>query len=165
MMDKGRKFPIEGAGLYRLGGRSGQVLVVLLLGITLLAGLVIYVINVGDQVNRRLAMQNAADSAAVSGSAWMARSMNVIAGNNVAVTRMLALVPHLDSYPLATRMTHEEVDAWEKGLADQLGRGIPDSWMRDGLESLRLRMAGQRDILGAIDNLFKASEGFLPLKL
>ncbi len=156
-MDKGRKFPIEGSGLYRRGGRSGQVLVVLLLGITLLAGLIFYVINVGDQVNRRQAMQNAADSAAISGSAWMARSMNVIAGNNVAVTRMLALVPHMDSYPLATKMTHQEVVAWEKGLSDQLGRGIPDDWMRDGLESLRLRMAGQRDILGGIDNLFNDS--------
>ncbi len=157
MIGRGRKFPIGRACLYRRRGCSGQVLVVLLLGITLLAGLIFYVVNVGAQVNRRLAMQNAADSAAVSGSAWMARSMNVIAGNNVAVTRMLALVPHLDSYPLATKMTYEEVAAWETGLADQLDRGIPDDWMRDGLESLRLRMAGQRDILDAIDNLFNRS--------
>ena len=157
MTGRGREFPIERVGLYRRGGRSGQVLVILLLGITLLAGLIFYVVNVGDQVNRRLAMQNAADSAAVSGSAWMARSMNVVAGNNVAITRMLALVPHLDSFPLSTKMTHEEVEAWEKGLGDQLGRGVPDDWMRDGLESLRSRMASQRDILGAIDNLFNNS--------
>ncbi|MCD4699198.1 MAG: hypothetical protein K8R91_01320, partial [Phycisphaerae bacterium] len=112
-MNRGGELPIDGASVYRRGGCSGQVLVVLLLGITLLAGLIFYVINVGDQINRRQAMQNAADSTAVSGSAWMARSMNIIAGNNVAVTRMLSLVPHLDSYPLATRMTHQEVAAWE----------------------------------------------------
>ncbi|MCK4624089.1 MAG: Tad domain-containing protein [Phycisphaerae bacterium] len=152
MMNRGRRFPV---GWHR---RSGQVVVVLLLGITLLAGLVLYVINVGDQVNRRLEMQNAADSAAVSGSAWMARSMNVVAGNNVAITRMLALVPHLDSYPLATKMTHEEVASWESGINDQLGRSIPDNWMREGLESLRDRIARQANILGSLDDLFNNSD-------
>ena len=44
--------------------RGGQILVVALLGIVLLAGMVFYVINVGDQVNRRVAMQNAADATA-----------------------------------------------------------------------------------------------------
>ncbi|MDY7009476.1 MAG: Tad domain-containing protein [Planctomycetota bacterium] len=156
-MSIGAELTINVSRRYRCGERSGQVLVVLLLGITFLAGLILYVINVGDQINRRQAMQNAADSTAVSGSAWMARSMNVIAGNNVAITRMLALVPHLDSYPLATQMTHQEVAAWEKGIADQLGRGIPDDWMREGLESLRLRITKQRDILGEIDNVFNNS--------
>ena len=51
---------------------SGQVFVVMLLGISLLAGLVFYVINVGDQVDRRVVMQNSADATAISGAAWMA---------------------------------------------------------------------------------------------
>ena len=101
---------------------SGQVLVVVLLGMVLLGGMIFYVVNVGDQSNRRLEMQNAADSAAISGAAWMARSMNVIAMNNVAATRMLALVPILDAFPLSTKMGHEEVRAWVRCLEAQLER-------------------------------------------
>ena len=137
--------------------RRGQVMFVVLLGTLLLAGLVMYVVNVGDQVNRKVLMQNAADAAAISGATWMARSMNVIAMNNVAQTRMLALIPILDAFPLATRMAYEEVKAWEEGLRNQLRRGVPDSHLREGLESLRARMARQRDILAPISNLFNDS--------
>lgn len=137
--------------------QTGQVMVMLLLGIALLAGLVFYVVNIGDQVNRRIIMQNAADSVAISGAAWMARSMNIIAMNNVAQTRLIALVPHLDSLPLATKMAHEEVSAWHDCLEQQIRRGVPDRWLRDGLESLRQRMARQRDILAPMDEFFNNS--------
>ncbi|MCD6378695.1 MAG: hypothetical protein J7L99_07600 [Planctomycetes bacterium] len=139
--------------------QAGQVMVMLLLGIALLAGLVFYVVNVGDQINRRVVMQNAADSVAISGAAWMARSMNIIAMNNVAQTRLIALVPHLDALPLATKMAHEEVSAWHDCLEQQIRRGVPDQWLRDGLESLRQRMARQRDILAPIDE-FLNNSGF-----
>jgi hypothetical protein len=56
-------------------GRAGQVLVVILLAMALLAGLLMFVYNLGDQLNRRVSTQNAADGAAISGAAWMARSM------------------------------------------------------------------------------------------
>ena len=138
---------------------AGQVMVMLLLGIALLAGLVFYVVNVGDQINRRVVMQNAADSVAISGAAWMARSMNIIAMNNVAQTRLIALVPHLDALPLATKMAYEEVSAWHDCLEQQIRRGVPDQWLRDGLESLRQRMARQRDILAPI-NEFLNNSGF-----
>lgn len=133
---------------------SGQVLVVVLLGMVLLGGMIFYVVNVGDQSNRRVEMQNAADSAAISGAAWMARSMNVIAMNNVAATRMLALVPILDAFPLSTKMGHEEVRAWVRCLEAQLERGVADSWLREGLESLKKRMARQRDVLAPMDDFF-----------
>ena len=139
--------------------QAGQVMVMLLLGIALLAGLVFYVVNVGDQINRRVVMQNAADSVAISGAAWMARSMNIIAMNNVAQTRLIALVPHLDALPLATKMAHEEVSAWHDCLEQQIRRGVPDQWLRDGLESLRQRMARQRDILAPMDE-FLNNSGF-----
>ena len=73
--------------------RPGQILVIVLIGILLLGGMIFYVINVGEQLNGHLSMQNAADSTAISGATWMARSMNVVAMNNVAQTRLLALVP------------------------------------------------------------------------
>jgi len=133
---------------------GGQVLVVVLLGIVVLAGLIFYVVNVGDQVNRRVVMQNAADATAIAGTAWMARSMNVVAMNNVAQTRMLALVPVLDAFPLATKMAYEEVYAWVECLQGQLARGVPDTRLREGLESLRARMAKQRDILSPLNDYF-----------
>ena len=50
--------------------RRGAVLIVMITAITLLVGLVFFVINLGDQVNRRLSLQNAADSAAISGAGY-----------------------------------------------------------------------------------------------
>ena len=120
----------------------------------LLAGLVVYVINTGDRVTRKVRMQNAADSAAMASATWMSRSMNTVAMNNVAQTRMLALVPILDAFPLSTKMAHEEVSAWEKCLADQMSRGVPDDHLRQGLDSLRQRMAKQRDVLAPLSGLF-----------
>lgn len=133
--------------------RSGQILVITLLAITLLAGLIFYVYNVGTVVNRRLEMQNAADSAAVSGAGWMARSMNVIALNNVTQARLIALVPVIDALPLACEMTIKEMQRdqsgegtlW-KGLENQLARGVPGTaiekgdFLRNGLEKLYREM-------------------------
>ena len=136
---------------------SGQVFVVVLLGVSLLAGLVFYVINVGDQVDRRVVMQNSADATAISGAAWMARCMNVVAMNNVAQTRMLALIPTLDAFPLSVEMAHEEVDAWVQCVTNQLQRGVTDPHLEEGLESLRDRLERQRDILAPMDQLFNST--------
>ncbi len=133
---------------------GGQILVIALLAITVLVGLVVYVYNTGSVLNRRVSLQTTADSAAVSGATWMARSMNVVAMNNVGQSRSLALVPILDALPLATEMSYEEIRDWEDRLDDQLRRPVPNEYrqarmMRTGMESLRARMAAQRDILAA----------------
>ncbi len=88
--------------------RRGAVLVVVLVALTLLVGLLFFVLNVGDQVNRKVDMQSAADSVAVSGSGWLARSMNVVAMNNVGMARQIALVAVMDSLPVAAEMTIAE---------------------------------------------------------
>lgn len=128
-----------------------------LLSMTLLAGVMFYVYNVGDQVNQRLEMQGAADSAAITGGGWMARNMNVVAMNNVAMTKMLAEVPILDAQPLASAMAYDEVTQWELALRTMIQQPRVDpnispsteQYLRDGVESLRSRMEDQRDILGA----------------
>jgi len=141
----------------RVAARGGQVLILALFSMTLLAGVMFYVYNVGDQVNRRLAMQGAADAAAISGADWMARNMNVVAMNNVAMTKMIAEVPILDAQPLASIMARDEVSQWEAALAalvqqpridPNISEGT-ERYLRDGIESLRSRMAVQRDILQA----------------
>lgn len=137
----------------------GQVLAILLLSIVMLMALVFFVYNLGWQVNRRLDVQNTSDAVAVGGGVWMARSMNVIAADNMSVTRMLALVPVMDSLPLATKMSHEETAAWADRLTEQVKDLQPTwkdskpcpSWLQDGLQSLQERMVGERDILAAMD--------------
>ena len=121
--------------------RSGQVLVIAIIAMTLLVGLIFYVYNTGDQVNRRLELQNTADSVVISGAGWMARSMNVVAMNNVAQARMLAMIAVLDSLPLAAEITVAEMSAEQeaednltKGVANQLSRGIPDTRIEQGYD-------------------------------
>ncbi|MHC4986388.1 MAG: pilus assembly protein TadG-related protein, partial [Planctomycetota bacterium] len=130
-------------------GRRGQILIMALLAMTLMIGLIFYVYNVGDHANRRLALQSAADAAAISGADWIARSMNLVAMNNCTEARMLALVPVFDSAPLASAIAAQEMIAWEKGVAGQLSRGIPGDlgFLREGMEDLHDRYKRQRAIL------------------
>ncbi|KKN83120.1 hypothetical protein LCGC14_0302340 [marine sediment metagenome] len=121
-----------------------------LLAMTLMIGMIFYVYNVGDHANRRLSLQNAADAAAIGAGDWMARTMNLVAMNNCAQARMLALVPIFDAAPLAAEMSAEEITEWQRGLAAQLARGVPttkNDFLRNGLETVRSGMAQQRDIL------------------
>jgi hypothetical protein len=138
----------------RRHGRSGQVLILMILALPMLAGVVFYAYNVGHQVNDRLAMQNSADAVALAGANWIARSYNVVAMDNVGMAKCVAVVPILDSMPLASKMAHEEVTSWEQALAGQINRGFPNQagegpLLSAGFENLRARMAQQRDILGA----------------
>ena len=143
--------------------RRGQVLVVVLLGMTALVGLAFYAYNVGTQVNRRVEMQNAADAVAISGAAWMARSMNTIAMNNCSQSRMLALVPTLDALLPAARISVDELNDWigdttdpAQGLtaltAGMSGpvAGLDDASrnkIRTGVDAILGRLRAQREIL------------------
>ena len=140
----------------RTGRRQrGQILVIILLGTAVLASLIFYVINVGDTINTKVAMQNAADSTAIAGAAWMAKSFNIIAMNNVAQSRMIAIVPVVDALPLSTRMAYTEIKAWEERLEEQIRNpSFTDATLRSGLTRLKERMTAQREILGPMDAYF-----------
>lgn len=134
--------------------RGGQILVLTILAMTMLASLIFYVYNVGDQVNRRIVMQDAADSVAVSGAGWMARSMNLVAMNNVSQSRMIALALVQDSLPLAAEMALAE-ETGQNALPDALEKwriaGAPftpyekDNFYRKGLAELYRQMTGGSD--------------------
>ncbi|MGC9453607.1 MAG: pilus assembly protein TadG-related protein [Phycisphaerae bacterium] len=105
-----------------------------LIALAALVGLVMFVYNVGHQVNRRADTQNTADATATAGASWMTRSMNVVAMNNLAQARLLSLVPVLDAVPLAAEITLQEMildeetnDSLPTGLRRQLDRGVPDT--------------------------------------
>ena len=170
MSNPGRR---RGADNHR---RGGQVLVMLLLSLVTLVGLIFYVYNTGDTVNRRLDLQSAADATAVSGATWMARSMNLIAANNIAEARLICLACVLDSLPLATEMTvveEDEVNAnsLTAGLETQLKQAIPNTnierfdVIRVALQRLLTQMTdsangrtSQLDGLRMFDNAFNSVE-------
>ena len=113
--------------------RRGQVLLIVVIAMVLLASLVFFVYNLGSNTNSRLEMQNTADSVAVSGCEWMARSMNIIASNNVTIARMIGVAAVLDAVPFAAEMSADEIktelngDSLQKGLGAQLARGVPNT--------------------------------------
>jgi hypothetical protein len=139
----------------------GVVLMMTLLALVLLVGLIFYVYNLSRQVNARLALQQSADSAAISGSVWMARSMNQVAMNNVAQTRLLASVIVLDSLPLATEMSLVDSTAWATSLRTHTQNPPTFSSPREaavmsrGLSAMRDRMVHARNVLDAMHGSIK----------
>lgn len=130
MSERSKTLQTRGTGR----SRGGQVLVLTLIALAALVGLVMFVYNVGSQVNQRTDLQNTADATATAGASWMSRSMNAVAMNNVAQARLLSLVPVLDAVPLAAEITLQEMildaetnDSLPMGLRRQLDRGVPDT--------------------------------------
>lgn len=76
-----------------------------LLSLVLIAGMIGYVFNTGRHAQLKIETQNAADATAVGGAGFIARSFNLVAMNNVEISRLIATVQHLDALPLATEYT------------------------------------------------------------
>jgi len=130
------------------------------MALALLAGLIFYVYNIGDQLDRRVELQNAADSAAAAGAGWIARNMNVIAMNNVTQARLMALALTLDSLPLAAEMTvaeHTGPDSLREVLARQLSRGVPGTrggFLSKGLTYIYEQMGPHTESIRIVDESF-----------
>lgn len=69
----------------------GQVLPVLMVAMLALAVFVSLLFNTGQQTLARRQVQDAADAIALSEAAWVARSLNVMAMNQVALTQSFAI--------------------------------------------------------------------------
>ena len=83
-----------------MGARShsGQALVILLAFVASLVGGFLVVFSVGQTVNDKMKLQNAADAAAYSAAIWQARSLNyqaylnrAIVANEVAIAQLVSL--------------------------------------------------------------------------
>ncbi|MEM8784183.1 MAG: pilus assembly protein TadG-related protein [Planctomycetota bacterium] len=130
------------------GRRGGVVLIAALLALVLLASSVFFVFNVGTHLHRRIEAQHAADAAAIAGAGWVARSLNLVAMNNVESARLLAQVQVYDGLPSAIRNSKRDVDAAIEGVDKQLARGLPGHpWLNDALEEVRLDLVRQQVIL------------------
>lgn len=65
----------------------GQIVPLFLLGLVTFVLLVVMILNTGEEVVRRTEVQNAADAAAITQASWTARSLNLVAMNQVALTQ------------------------------------------------------------------------------
>jgi len=142
--------------------RRGVVMIIVLLGIILLTSLVLFVLNIGDQVNRRVSAQNAADATAAAGATWVARSLNTVARNNVTMTRCIALVNVLDSLPQAVSYTRHEQTAMRDALQAQLRRGVSNQGprrlnreLRAALEEFLDELNGELEQIEPVDEMLE----------
>src|SRR5262245_32241268 len=71
---------------------TGQISVLVVLGVIPFVLLVAFIFNSGSQTSRRIEMQGAADAAAVASAVNVARGMNFIVLNNNAMAEMLSLM-------------------------------------------------------------------------
>lgn len=114
----------------------GAVLIAVLLALMLLAGLVFYVFNLGRAAQQRVVAQASADATAHAGGAWVARSMNQVALNNIDMSRTIAMINILDSLPMAVEFTHLDQASLEQIIDSQLNRGVSDPHVRDALSEM-----------------------------
>lgn len=132
----------------------GAVMVVVLLGIVLLAGMLFYVVNLSHHTVSRVETQSAADAAAAAGAGRTARTLNLVAMHNVSTARMIALVAVLDALPQAIAFAHADQAAVLEAVDAQLVRGVEGIWVREGLERFRDEIASEVELLAPLDDLF-----------
>lgn len=98
---------------------SGQVLWLFVVSGLALVVLAALVFNTGKQATRRMEMQNAVDATAVSGATWIARGMNVVSMDNVAMTELLGLIANLQAIRQSIPINRIILET-EDGIADAL---------------------------------------------
>ncbi len=135
--------------------RPGIIIVIALFATPLIGGIFAHVINVGRHSARRVLTQHTADATAQAGAGWVARQLNTVSMNNVAMTRLVALVPVLDAIPQATQFAYEDQKAFHDAIDGQLKRGVGDNrWLDDSLIAMRGNFRAELDILEPMHNHF-----------
>lgn len=132
----------------------GAVMVLALLGGFMIIGFIGYVFNTGRHAQLRQQTQSAADSTAISGAGYVARSFNTVAMNNVEISRLIAVVQMLDSVPLATEYTLLDVQATLETVQDQLSSGTGDGLGDQTLGEIRDDLIEQERQLIDMDAFF-----------
>lgn len=136
----------------------GIVLMLTLLAVILLVGMVLFTINLGRQTTRRIDVQNAADSTAIAGAGWVARSLNTVAMNNIGITRLLSLVNVVDAMPDSVRFTKEEHEFTLEALKGARSRGIADAWVVNQVTDMEQELQDELNILNPLNNYFTAND-------
>lgn len=98
---------------------GGQVIVFSALILFVLVCVLVVTFDVGSLVHKRISLQNAADASAVSGAAWEARGLNLIASLNQGIVTMFGI---MTAYVVVTGISAYCFPA----LGSQLVRCAPD---------------------------------------
>jgi len=129
-------------------------MVITLLAIILLAALIFYVMNLGQSTKARLNAQHAADTTAIGGAAWVARTFNLVALNNTSMARTIAMINVIDPMPRAVRSSLIDQQSLSDILQSQLARGVPGTYLRDTIEEVSNEVTGEVETLTDMDELF-----------
>lgn len=108
--------------------QRGQAIFIGVFYFLLLAALIFFVFNSGDKANNKIAMQNDADTAVVTGSGWYARGLNAVAMCNVAQTQFLSVIVLLDSMQTAAPIAQQAIDDYISSIpASPLGLDVSNN--------------------------------------
>lgn len=151
---------------------QGQIIYLTVVSVVVFLSLAALIINSGNAVTRKLETQNAVDAAAVSGVTWIARGMNIISMNNVAMTEVLAITIILDALNETGRIGYERAVFLEKiaQAACNLGALVPVvGWAISAVgcadlplvQSAKFVFEGIKAAKGAIDGAKTALWGML----
>lgn len=138
--------------------QRGIVMILTLLAVILLVGMVLFVINLGRQTTRRIDVQNAADSTAIAGAGFIARSFNTVAMNNTGITRMLSLVNVVDAMPDSVRFTKEEHEFTLEAIRGATSRGISDAWVSNQITDMEQELQAELNILNPLHDYFSSND-------
>lgn len=146
----------------------GVVIIITLLALMLMVAMVLFVMNLGHQVDRRVDTQGAADSAAAASSVHTARMLNLIAMNNVQMTRTIAEINVLDALAQATEFTFLEQSKIIESLEGHIDGpiytepGISGSQvegpLREKLDEFREELQRELDLIEPVHNFFQAND-------
>ncbi|MBI1367521.1 MAG: hypothetical protein GC162_02590 [Planctomycetes bacterium] len=140
----------------------GVIMVITMLAVLLLAGLVLWVLNLGQQVNHRVDEQHVADSTVRAGAGWIARSLNTVAANNADMARYIGLINVMDAMPQSADFTYRESESMRQALERQLSRGIHtqpsqlDQIVTDNFSRMLDELTGQVADVKSVDDFFKS---------
>ncbi len=70
---------------------DGQIVVLMMLGMVSMVVLVVWLMNTGNLLARKIEVQNAADAHAITQASWTARSLNVMSMNQTGMTQALSV--------------------------------------------------------------------------
>jgi len=128
---------------------SGQVLIYFLIIFSVLICFLALTVNVGNRIENKISMQNAADAFAIEGAMWFARSLNMISILNVSMAETLANIIFIKAIQKANNEGREILEDNISEASYLCSEG--QSWACDWLD--RLYKIGEPGI-NSIDDFY-----------
>lgn len=145
-------------------GEEGTISILSVFSLLLLTMLLGMVMNVGRQVDGKIRLQNAADSAAYSGGVAIARGLNTLSFSNHLLCEIFGMTAYMREARdrNAERLTPQILDAWNKAAEKLIGSGF-DKFVALGL-AIQQKVVHEREMVRTFSEWAAASsELALPL--